>query len=56
MVGYTRDEYKWLLNAPVMFHATAVSPDIDAVIKLDEGIHLNWPSPYTRNYREKRCS
>ena len=26
----------------------------DAIIKLDEGIHLNWPSPYTRNYRESR--
>ena len=26
----------------------------DAIIKLDEGIHLNWPSPYTRNYGERR--
>ena len=25
----------------------------DAVMKLDEGIHLNWPSPYLRNYGDR---
>ena len=25
----------------------------DAVIKIDEGIHLNWPSPYLMDYRKR---